>query len=95
MDTIVELLVEGLGELFLESGMDAAADHRCPKWLRVLLLTCAALFFTAVFAVILAVGIKSLRQSPLLSVLMFAMDAGLVFLCVRKLRKILRTFSRQ
>ena len=94
MEIILEIL-GGLGELFLEDGVEYAADRKLPKWQRALILIGAALTFTAVFAVILAVGIKNLRESPLLSVLMFALAAGLVVLCFCKVRKVLQKRPHQ
>ena len=95
MEFLIELLLEILGEFFLDGGIERAADRSLPKWARVLILTVSALVFAAVFGIILAVGVKDLQESPLLSVLMFAMDAGLVFLCIHKVRKVLRIRSHQ
>ena len=95
MDFLIELLFEVIGEVFLENGVEIAACHRLPKWLRVLILACTALAFAAVFGIILAVGIKSLREAPPLSLLMFAMDLVLVFWCVYQVRKVLRILPRQ
>ena len=94
MEFLIELLFETLDEFFLEGGIERAADRSLPKWARVLILIVSALVFAAVFGIILVVGVKSLRKSPLLSVLMFALAAGLVFLCTHKVRKILRTLSQ-
>ena len=95
MEFLVELLFEILGEVFLENGIEIASDHRLPKWARVLVLIGSALFFTAVFGMILVVGVGAFREVPLISLLLFALDAGLAFLCVHQIRKSLRIRSRQ
>ena len=95
MEFLIELLFEILGEVFLENGIDIASDHRLPKWARVLILSVTALVFTAVFGLILMVGIGALGQLPLISLLLFALDAALVFFCVCKVRQVLCARSHQ
>ena len=95
MDFLLEFFLELLGEFAVEGGVSAASDHRRPKWQRVLVLAVLALFCAAVFAVILLVGVYALPDLPLISLFLFALDAVWVFLCVRRLGKILRTFPRK
>ena len=95
MEFLAEFLFELLGEVFLENGLETAADRRRPKWLRILILTVTALVFAAVFGIILLVGIGALSHTPLMSLLMFALDAGLVFFCACKVRKVLHTRPRR
>ena len=95
MDAILEILMEMLGTAIVEGGADAASDRRRPVWQRVLVLALLALFCAAVFAVILLVGVGALPDLPVISLFLFALDAIWVFLCVRRFRKILRTFSRK
>ena len=95
MEFLAEFLVERLGEVIIEAGTDAAANHRVPKWLRVLVLIALGLLFAAVLAILVIVGIAAFSELPLISVLLFALSAAWIFLGVRKFRRILRTFSRQ
>ena len=95
MDAILEILMEMLGAAIVEGGADAASNRRRPMWQRVLVLAVLALFCAGVFAVILLVGLGALPELPLISLFLFVLDAGWVFLCVRRPRKILRTFSRK
>ncbi|MDE7004222.1 MAG: hypothetical protein K2P08_07290 [Oscillospiraceae bacterium] len=95
MDAILEILMEMLGTAIVEGGGSAASDRRRPVWQRVLVLALLALFCAAVFAVILLVGVGALPDLPVISLFLFALDAIWVFLCVRRFRKILRTFSRK
>ena len=94
MEVIAEIAVEILGELLIEGGVGAASSRRVPGWARVLILGVLGLLFLAVFAVILLVGIAALRELPLLSAVLFVLDASWVFSGFRKFRKILRTFPR-
>ena len=89
MEFLLELLFEILGEVFLENGVDIASDHRLPKWARVLILSVTALVFAAVFGLILTAGIGALGELPLISLLLFALDAALVFFCTHKVRQVL------
>lgn len=91
MEFLAEFLFELLGEAFLENGLETAADHRLPQWLRVLILTVTALVFVFVFGLILLVGIGALSHTPLISLICFVLDAGLVFLLVPQVRSFLRT----
>ena len=34
MEFLAEFLFELLGEVFLDNGLETAADHRLPQWLR-------------------------------------------------------------
>ena len=95
MELIAEIVVEVLGELLIEGGVGAASSRRLPMWARVLVLIGLGLLFAAVFALILLVGIAALQELPLLSLVLFALDAAWIFSGLRKFRKILRTFSRQ
>ena len=95
MEFLIELLFEILGEVFLENGIDIASDHRLPRWARVLILIVTALVFAAVFGIILMVGIGALRELPLVSLLLFALDAALVFFCIYKVRQVLRARPHQ
>ena len=95
MDFVAEFFLEILGEAVVEGGVNAASDRRRPKWLRGLILALLGLFAAAVFAVIFLVGLAAVRAHPLISLALFALDGCWAFLCVRKLRKILRTFSHQ
>ena len=95
MDFIAEFVIELLGEIIMEGGEDAAANHRLPKWLRILILIGLALFYVAIFTIILLVGIGAFRDLPWMAVLLFALDAMLIFMLVHKFRKILRTFPRK
>ena len=94
MDFLIELLFEAIG-VFLENGVEIAADRRLPKWASVLILVVSALVFAAVFGIILAVGVGAFRDMPLLTLVCFALDAGLVALLVRQLRTVVRTRSHQ
>ena len=91
----MEVLVETVGEVFLNYGVEASVDHRLPKWMRIFILAAAALIFAAVFGIVLIIGVGALSHTPWMSLLLFALDAGLVFLCACKVRKVLRTFSRK
>lgn len=95
MDFLMELLFEAIGEVFLENGVEIAADRRLPKWARVLILTVSALVFAAVFGIILMVGIGALSHTLWISLLAFALDAALVCLCAYQIRKVLRARSHQ
>ena len=95
MELIAEIVLEALGELLIEGGVKAASSRRLPRWARVLILTGLGLLFSAVFAVILLVGIAALQELLPLSLFLFALDAVWIFLGVRKLRKILRSFPCQ
>ena len=95
MDFLLELLFEAIGEVFLENGVEIAADRRLPKWARILILTVSALVFAAVFGVILAEGVGALSHTPLISLVCFVLDAALVVLLACQLRGVLRTRSHQ
>ena len=95
MELFAEFVLEILGELLIEGGVEAASSRRLPGWARVLVLTVLGLLFAAVFVLILLVGIAALRELPLLSLVLFALDTAWIFSGVRKFRKILRTFHRQ
>lgn len=95
MEFFAEILMEMLGTAIVEGGVSAASNRRRPAWQRLLVLAVLALFCAAVFAVILLVGIGALPDLPLISLFLFALDAIWVFLCVRRLRKILRALSRK
>ena len=96
MDFLIEFIGELLGELVLESGADAASDHRRPKWQRVLILSLLALFFAAVFVLMTAAGVIMLTGGrPIAGILTLALDFVLIALSVYSLRRILRTFSRR
>ena len=94
MDFLIELLFD-VGEVFLENGVEIASDRRLPRWARVLILTLSALVFAAVFGIILAVGSGAFRDTPLISLVCFVLDAALVILLARQLRGVLRTRSHQ
>ena len=95
MELIAEIVVEVLGELLIEGGVKAASSRRLPGWARVLVLTVLGMLFFAVFTVILLVGICALQELPLLSLVLFVLDAAWVFSGFRKFRKILHTFPCQ
>ena len=95
MELIAEIVVEIFGELLIEGGVEAASSRRLPGWARVLVLAVLGLLFAAVFALILLVGIAALQELPLLSLVLFALDAAWIFSGFRKFRKILRTFRHQ
>ena len=95
MELFAEFVLELLGELLMEGGAQAASSRRLPRWARILILTGLGLLFFAVFALILLVGIAALQELPLLSLVLFVLDAAWVFTGVRKFRKILRTIPRQ
>ena len=95
MELFAEFVLEILGELLIEGGAQAASSRRFPMWARVLILAVLGLLFAAVFILILLVGICALQELPLLSLVLFVLDAAWFFSGFRKLRKIFRTFSRQ
>ena len=95
MEFLAELVLDVLGELLIEGGVDAASSRRLPGWARVLILIGLGLLFSAVFALILLVGIAALQELPLLSPVLFVLDAAWFFSGLRKFRRILRTFPRQ
>ena len=94
MEFIAEIAVEILGELLIEGGVGAASSRRLPRWARILILTGLGLLFFAVFALILLVGIAAFREIPLLSLVLFVLDAAWIFSGFRRFRRILRTFPR-
>ena len=83
MDFIAEIVMEMLGTAIVEGGVDAASDHRRPKWQRVLILTMLALLFTAVVAVLFLVGIAAFGDIPLVSLFLLALGGVWVFLGIR------------
>ena len=95
MDFFLEFAFELVGEMIMEGGENAASSHRLPRWARVLILIGMALFYAAIFAILLLVGVGAFRELPWISAILFALDAALVFLLVHKFRRILRTFSRK
>ena len=95
MEVIAEIVVEILGELLIGGGAQAASSRRLPMWARVLILTGLGLLFSAVFVLILLVGICALQELPLLSLVLFVLDAAWFFSGFQKFRRILRTFPRQ
>ena len=95
MEFIAEIVLEALGELLIEGGVEAASSRRLPGWARALILAGLGLLFSAVFVLILLVGICALQEIPLLSFVLFALDAAWFFSGLRKFRKILRTFLCQ
>ena len=95
MDAILEIFMEILGTAIIEGGVSAASSRRRPVWQRVLILAVLGLFSAAVFAIILLVGIGAFRDFPLVALFLFALDAVWVFLGIRRLHKILHTFSRK
>ena len=96
MDAIVEILMEMLGTAIVEGGESAASDRRRPVWQRALVLALLALFFAAALGLMAWAGVLMAREGRIAAaVCMFALDAGLVFFCACKVRKILRTFSRK
>ena len=95
MELFAEFILEILGELLIEGGAQAASSRRLPGWMRVLALTVLGLLFFAVFVLLLLVGLGALQELPLLSLVLFALDAVWFFSGVRKFRRILRTFPRQ
>ena len=95
MELIAEIVVEVLGELFIEGGVEAASSRRLPQWARVLILIGLGLLFLAVFVLLLLVGIAALQELPPLSLVLLALDAAWFFSGFRKFRKILRAFPRQ
>ena len=94
MELIAEIVVEVLGELLIEGGAEAASNRRLPKLARVLILVGLGLLFSAVFFLILLVGIAALQELPLLSLVLFALDAVWIFSGVRKFREIIRAIPR-
>ena len=94
MEFLTEFVIELLDEFLVDAGVDTVSDRRRPMWLRILILAGLGLLFTAVFAILLIVGIGAFRDLPLISLFLFALDAVFVFVTIRKLRKILYTLSR-
>ena len=95
MELFAELILEILGELLIEGGVEAASSRRLPGWARVLALTVLGLLFIAVFVLLLLVGLGALQELPLLSLVLFVLDAAWFVSGFRKFRKILRTFHHQ
>ena len=96
MDFVAEIFMEIVWEAIIEGGVDAASDHRRPKWLRVLILSLIVLFFAAVFVLMTAAGVIMLADGRAVAgVLMLALDLPLIVFSAYELRKILRTFSRK
>ena len=95
MELFAEFILEVLGELLIEGGAQAASSRRVPGWARVLILIVLGLLFFAVFAILLLVGIAARQELPLLSLVLFVLDAAWIVSGFRKFRKILRTFPRQ
>ena len=94
MELFAEFILEILGELLIEGGTQAASNRRLSTWARVLILAVLGLLFAAVFVLILLVGVCALQEIPLLSLVLFVLDAAWVLSGFRKFRKILRTFPR-
>ena len=96
MEFLAEFLFELFGEVMIDTSVDAASDHRRPRWQRVLILSLIALFFAAVFILMTAAGVIMLTGGrPIAGILMLALDLALIILSIYKFRKILRTFSRK
>ena len=95
MELIAEIVLEVLGELFIEGGVEAASSRRLPRWARILILAGLGLLCLAVFVLILMVGIAARQELPLLSLVLLVLDAAWFVSGFRKFRKILRTFHHQ
>ncbi len=96
MEFLAEFLMELVGEALIGAGVDAASNRRCPKWLRVSILSLIVLFFAAVFVLVGAGGIVMVAEdNPAIGFAMLALDLALIVFSLCKLCNILRTFPRK
>ena len=93
----MDLLLEFIFELVLESSMEIAQDKKVNKWIRYPIAFLLSLFIISVLSIILFVGIMFLVDEEinieLAGVLFIVFDVILIFSAIKKLSK-MRTRSK-
>lgn len=84
MDLILELLLE----LAVDGGIELSGNRKLSPWIRYPLIALVCLFFGAIIALLLYMGISVYPEKPVASVLICLLALFLLVGTVRKFRKL-------
>ncbi len=76
MDIIIELLCD----ILFDAGMAASTSHRLPKPLRIICCVLTSLVFIVLIVILAVVAVNCLRDTPVISILLGALDIIMIFL---------------
>lgn len=95
----MDLLLEFIFELVLESSMEIAQDKKVNKWIRYPIAFLLSLFIIAVLSIILFVGIMFLIDEEinikLAGVLFIVFDVILIISAIKKVSKIKQNKNKE
>lgn len=89
MDVIIEFILE----LLLELGFESAKSNRLARWIRIALLVLITLFYGAVIAIIMLVGVISKNGFTL--ALMSILSLGVLAMLVKHWYKVMKNHPFQ
>ena len=98
MDTIIEILVDCVLSLIVDSGMEIMTDsdsrHKWPKGVRIALVATTLIILLAVLGLLIIAGISLISESKIVvGVLLLALASAFVIFPVIKFRKIYKKKS--
>lgn len=84
----MELMIELLVELILEGTFELSQTKKTPNWLRYPLIIIVMLIFIGVSAIIILTGYLSLKEIPLLGIILIILGVAFIIYCIRKFKHI-------
>ena len=84
---MLEILFEIIGELFLEGGLEIAANKKISKWIRYPLALLLILFFTALIGGLIVIGISILDSNIAVGLFLIILGSILMVMGLIQLRR--------
>lgn len=75
----MDLVIEMLCDILFDAGIAASTSHRLPKPLRIICCVLTSLVFIVLIAIIAIVAVYCIRDMPVVSILLGALDIIAVF----------------
>lgn len=91
MDTLIEILCD----ILFDAGIAASTSHKLPKPIRMICCALTSLAFLVIIVILAIVAVNCVKDTPIVSILLGALDIIVIFLLLSIIAKAFRVGKRK
>ena len=91
----MDMLIEILCDILFDAGIAASTSHRLPKPIRIICCVLTSLAFLVIIVILAIVAVNCVQDTPIVSILLGALDIIVIFLLLSIIAKAFRVGKRK
>ena len=91
----MDMLIEILCDILFDAGIAASTSHRLPKPIRMICCALTSLAFLVIIVILTIVAVNCVQDTPIVSILLGALDIIVIFLLLSIIAKAFRVGKRK